>query len=94
MDLDIQMTEARTNNLTSKTDRLKPRLEKPQRELLACVLELEIYDWGHGKDISSFKPAVRNKMIEENYEALSKIDGYSRETSRLHKITGSKWKQD
>lgn len=88
------MTEATRKQLTSTIRRLEARLIIPQNQLLICVLELEIYDWGHGKDSKNFKPADKNKKIEENYKALEKIEGYDKKESRLHKITGSKWKKD
>ena len=92
--LDAQMTEAQRKNLTGQILRLEKRLVKPQEDLWIAVLELEIYDWGHGKDRLSSKPADRNKKIEENYKFLDAIAGYNREDSYLHKITGSKWKQE
>ena len=74
--------------------RLEKRLIKPQEELWIAVLELEIYDWTHGKDQPAFKPADRKKEIQEKYKILEAIEGYDGEKSRLHKALGSKWKQE
>jgi hypothetical protein len=94
VELEAKMPEFQRKNMTGHIQRLEKRLIKPQEELWIAVLELEIYDWGHGKDRLSFKPADRKKKIEENHNFLEAIEGYNGEESLLHKVLGSKWKQE
>ncbi|TVY42634.1 hypothetical protein LSUB1_G005404 [Lachnellula subtilissima] len=94
LQIEIRLNEAKRNDMTGSIARLEKKLKTPQEKLWITVLELEIYDWGHGKDIASFKLADRKKKLAENYEILEKIEGYNPEDSLLHKVIGSKWKQE